>query len=102
MIDHIEDHKNADYPGKKLSEDIAHALANKNDKNMRILFSKMSPRKPNQDLILDDVLEQNPKNISNTPDPVLLSNQGQDGDEEEKKEKNKKGFNDKLSPQFIL
>ena len=45
MLDHIEDHKNVDSPGKKLSEDIKNAFANKRNKGMRVLFSKMSPRK---------------------------------------------------------
>ena len=93
MIDNIEGHKSSDSPGKKLSEDIAHAFASKNNKDMRVLYSKMSPRKrenANKDLILDDVMERAPKNISTnfTPDLVLLSDQGQDGDEEENDQKN--------------
>ena len=87
MLDHIEDHNNVDAPGKKLSEDIAHFKANKNNKGMRVLFSKMSPRKlqnANEDLISADVMERTPQEISAnvTPDPLILSNQAQDGDEE--------------------
>ena len=53
---------------------------------MRVLFSKMSPRKLNEDLIREDVMERAPKNIftNSTPDPVLKSKQTQDVDEEEK------------------